>query len=953
MNTYTTSKFVSELFNISCVSHERKTQMSSKSHHIAFIDILFRNGFSKLTIDTKKIREILKSLNKSINKPDGLYYIEEPFGTQSSPDFILLNISRNSIQNFLKFELKTGNKKIMWNDGYPRNDYIYLYTDNKLGKSIVCLSDYLINDDIQKLLDKYLRIIKKINTEIKSELSNCSEDYGFNIYVRKANSQSIDISKHSEIDLINFKKNICIKINKFINIKYTTYNIPTTLSSMPQKKGISLFSGAGGDTIGMTNAGIDVIGFVEFDDDAIQTHLLNHPDSTLIGNDICNITDEKFQEYKGIDVIFGGFPCFIEGTKVLTNNGYINIEDVKSDSLLLSHTGKFQSIVNKQLKQYTGDLYSIRAKYHSNAIKCTEEHPFYCRNQIKTWDSIDNKYNYTYSDPCWINANKLSDNTYLGMVINNNSIIPSFKCDISINQSRVISETITLTEKDQWFMMGYFIGDGWIEETKRTDGRLTNKIRFAINKSDENKVINRITNVIPITDKQCDSGGCKKFGCSNVQWFNILKQFGKYAYGKLIPEWVHDAPKELIQEFINGYIMADGCLYKKKNYYSITTVSENLAYGIQRLYLKLNHIVSISKFIRPKTCVIQGRTVNQRDTYQIKIYINKKRNVASFIENNYVWYKPFKIYHVTVSNISVYNFEVENDNSYCVENLIVHNCQSFSHGGKKNPNDPRGQLYKEFVRATRLIKPKFILGENVKGILTRKNSDGNLFTNDIIKDFGDIGYSMIHKLIKCEKFGVPQNRKRVFFIGINNELLQEQKLDINEILTNLPESNHETNTIRSICEFSLVNALKVETLKFLNIIPDDKVIEAKSDSDDNVANISGTIATNLLKCYEERSNHGLSFGSRSKSTFSGIEDLDKQTHTILCAYNRMPRLFIPMKNSNGVFLRPFNINELKQIQGFPVNYQFSGTDSSIIKQIGNAVPPVVVKEIITYLYALL
>jgi DNA (cytosine-5)-methyltransferase 1 len=581
MDTDAITKFVSELFNISCASRERNTQLSSKSHHESFIDILKKNGFYELNIDTKKIREILKSTNKRINRPDGLYYIEEPFGSQNSPDFILLNIYHNKINELLKFELKTGNKKIMWNDGYPRKDTIYLYTDNKLFKSIACAGDYLINDDTQKVLDKYLRLIKKINTEVKLELSNCSENAsGFKIYVRKANSQTIDISKHSEIDLMNFKKNIYIKINKFINIKHTT-------PSMSKKRGISLFSGAGGDTIGMTNAGVNVVGFVEFDDDAIQTHLLNYPKSELIGKNIYDISDEKFQEYEDIDVIFGGFPC-----------------------------------------------------------------------------------------------------------------------------------------------------------------------------------------------------------------------------------------------------------------------------------------------------------------------------------------------------------------------------QSFSHCGKKNPNDPRGQLYKEFVRATRIIKPKFILGENVKGILTRKNSDGDLFINDIIKNFDDIGYSMIHKLIRCEKFGVPQKRMRVFFIGINKEFLDEQKLDIDDILTNLPETNNENNTIRSICEFSLVNALKVEKQKFLDIIPDDKVIEANTESEDNGANISGDIATNLLKCYEERSNHGLSFGSRIKSTFSGIEDLDNQTHTILCAYNRMPRLFIPMKNRNGVFLRPFNIKELKQIQGFPVDYQFSGTDSSIIKQIGNAVPPVVVKDIITYLLTL-
>jgi hypothetical protein len=69
-------------------------------------------------------------------------------------------------------------------------------------------------------------------------------------------------------------------------------------------------------------------------------------------------------------------------------------------------------------------------------------------------------------------------------------------------------------------------------------------------------------------------------------WFNILKQFGKYAHGKFIPEWIQNAPKNLVQEFINGYMAADGHV-SKKNSNKIVTVSHNLAYGVQRLYLKI------------------------------------------------------------------------------------------------------------------------------------------------------------------------------------------------------------------------------------------------------------------------------------------------------------------------------------------------------------------------------
>ena len=72
-------------------------------------------------------------------------------------------------------------------------------------------------------------------------------------------------------------------------------------------------------------------------------------------------------------------------------------------------------------------------------------------------------------------------------------------------------------------MMGYFVGDGWIEETQKKDGRCMNKIRFAINNDDEEYVLDRIRDILPITDKKCSTGKCKKFGCADFFWFNIFQ----------------------------------------------------------------------------------------------------------------------------------------------------------------------------------------------------------------------------------------------------------------------------------------------------------------------------------------------------------------------------------------------------------------------------------------------
>jgi DNA (cytosine-5)-methyltransferase 1 len=77
---------------------------------------------------------------------------------------------------------------------------------------------------------------------------------------------------------------------------------------------ISLFSGAGGDTLGLESVGLKVVAFSENNKDAIQTHLNNFPESKWLGKDfkgdIRNIPDTEFQEYHGkIKVIFAGFPC--------------------------------------------------------------------------------------------------------------------------------------------------------------------------------------------------------------------------------------------------------------------------------------------------------------------------------------------------------------------------------------------------------------------------------------------------------------------------------------------------------------------------------------------------------------------------------------------------------------------------------------------------------------------
>ena len=95
-------------------------------------------------------------------------------------------------------------------------------------------------------------------------------------------------------------------------------------------------------------------------------------------------------------------------------------------------------------------------------------------------------------------------------------------------------------------------------------------------------------------------------------------------------------------------------------------------------------------------------------------------------------------------------------------------CQSWSEAGsKRGITDKRGQLFYEFMRILADKKPKFFLAENVSGMLLPVHKDALV---NIKQMFTDIGYNLSFQLLNVSDYGVPQDRKRVFFIGYRNDL---------------------------------------------------------------------------------------------------------------------------------------------------------------------------------------
>ena len=143
-----------------------------------------------------------------------------------------------------------------------------------------------------------------------------------------------------------------------------------------------------------------------------------------------DITKVNVAEIPDFDVLCAGFPCFVAGTRVLTNKGYKPIETVELTDKLLTHTGNMQKILNLQQKMYTGKLLEFEIKYHPELIVATEEHPFYVRTK--------------FGEPQWKIASEITMDDYFGMVINTNEIIP---------------ELSFVKTPHHWFLLGYWVAN--------------------------------------------------------------------------------------------------------------------------------------------------------------------------------------------------------------------------------------------------------------------------------------------------------------------------------------------------------------------------------------------------------------------------------------------------------------------------------------------------------------
>ena len=216
-------------------------------------------------------------------------------------------------------------------------------------------------------------------------------------------------------------------------------------------------------------------------------------------------------------------------------------------------------------------------------------------------------------------------------------------------------------------MIGYFLGNGLVEFNLQDRFYL-----YIYNKDEETltELLNKLNISFRISKTQEQT---KIFLCDNFMMWNILKELGNSDYDKKIPIWVHDAPKEFVEKFLDGYCKANN-YHNNRNQIQYKTISNDIAFSIQLLYIKLGEIADIY-YEKVSDKIIETNHI----VYNISVVKNRTNDLHAYIvEDDYIWFKITEITEdLYLDDITVYNFEVDEDNTYCVENIICHNCRPY------------------------------------------------------------------------------------------------------------------------------------------------------------------------------------------------------------------------------------------------------------------------------------
>ncbi len=265
-------------------------------------------------------------------------------------------------------------------------------------------------------------------------------------------------------------------------------------------------------------------------------------------------------------------------------------------------------------------------------------------------------------------------------------------------------------------------------------------------------------------------------------------------------------------------------------------------------------------------------------------------------------------------------------------------CQAFSMAGKRGGfDDTRGTLFYDALRYLKEHRPRYFIAENVKGLLSHDN--GKTFQTIIdclasttntqmsIMPFDNLGYHIYYKVLNTKNFGIPQNRERIFIVGIrdneDNNFRFPKEIPLKLKLKDILQKNYDTKYFLSEKMIAGIFKSNFRERKPININKVSTCLKIGGD----------------VPCFEVTS-HSL-YPRSSKTKKGGTGHLSKKDGTSYCLDTGNNQAI--EKHNN---LRKLTPIECERLQGFPDNHTEGVSDTQRYKQMGNTITVNVIQEII-------
>lgn len=300
-------------------------------------------------------------------------------------------------------------------------------------------------------------------------------------------------------------------------------------------------------------------------------------------------------------------------------------------------------------------------------------------------------------------------------------------------------------------------------------------------------------------------------------------------------------------------------------------------------------------------------------------------------------------------------------------------CQGFSTANQQRIiDDPRNELYKYFLMMVETIAPKFVVMENVKGMLK--------VADQVVEDYGAIkikqgnktwSYNVDYEVLKSNEFSVAQNRQRLIYIAVRSDICETLNLEPSDIFKKIHEGNENKPTY--VLNDALKDIKPLEAPRIKNTMNIDSEIYGKKIDVNNYENNDNeylNLINNGLKMpyvfnhkvrYVNDNNYEIykRMDQGNDSTDEKIKDIMPYSHRNhvfkdkyfkLIADKPCRTITAHMKFDCHSHIHPFQVRSLTpreaaRVQSFPDDYLFLGPYSKTYMQIGNAVPPVMARGI--------